>query len=173
MLKHGANVNAHSNDLQTTLMHSTLNAGTRGGAAEVVDSLLRAGADETIVNEDGSRAVDMIGKEVEEQDFLEDVERMRELLANAPADRAWRRRGYLVLCRARSDRLQHGQVIRGTHQNNIPARRTRSRARLARAEGIMGDRAVDESTVGGWAVVVTEIIQLQEEGIFRTIVGYL
>lgn len=37
------------------------------------------------------------------------------LLANAPADKAWRRRGYLVLCRAHPDRLQQNQIINGAN----------------------------------------------------------
>lgn len=35
-----------------------------------------------------------------------DVARVKRLLANAPADRSWRRRGYLTMCRAFRNRLQ-------------------------------------------------------------------
>ncbi|CAB1117378.1 unnamed protein product [Ectocarpus sp. CCAP 1310/34] len=172
LLKHGANVNAQSNSLLTPLMKAGRQAG-RQGAAEVVNSLLRAGADETIANVQGNKAVDMIGEDVEEEDRLtEDVERVRELLANAPADRAWRRRGYLIMCRAQPDRVPERRMTSGTHYTNV-ARRTRSRAKMARARGIAGESTVDESTGGNWAVVVSKVISLQEEGIFRTIVEYL
>ena len=90
--------------------------------------------------------MDMIGLAVEEEDHLvEDVERVRELLANAPADRAWRRRGYLVLCRAHPDRVQQNQVMI-SRTPIIPAlsRRTCSSSVLPRAGGIAGDSGVDE-----------------------------
>ena len=97
---------------------------------------------------------------------------MRELLANAPADRAWRRRGYLILCRAHPDRVQQSQVISDTRHADA-ARRPRRRAKQARERGGAGDGGVDESAGGDWAVVVARALQLQEEGIFRTIVGFV
>lgn len=42
--------------------------------------------------------------------MAEGVDRVRQLLANAPADRAWRRWGYLVLCRARPDVLRRANA---------------------------------------------------------------
>ncbi len=57
----------------------------------MVDVLLRPGADETIVDTFGETAADVVAVQVEEGDRLaDDVERARRLLANAPADRAWR-----------------------------------------------------------------------------------
>ena len=60
---------------------------------------------------------------------------MRKLLTNAPADRAWRRRGFLVLCRAHypGGRVQLGHWSVHDHDNGI-AKRTRSRAGPSRAE---------------------------------------
>ena len=125
LLKHGATVNPQDDNLVTPLTAVADMAGSQG-AAEVVDALLRAGADETIADMFGNKAADMIGKDVEEADRLaEDVERVRELLANAPADRAWRRRGYLVLCRAHPDRVQqHSQASSDTTHHTNVARRT-------------------------------------------------
>ena len=161
LLKHGANVNAQDDCLITPLLFAAAHAGTRG-AAKVVDSLLRAGADETIVSDDGRKPVDAIGVNVAEESRLADeIERVRKLLVNAPADRAWRRRGYLVLCRAHLDRAQQIQ------------------ADISRAEAdgchevVVGGHNVDGIGGGDWAVVVAKMLQLQEEGIFRTIVGYL
>ena len=141
----------------------------------MVDFLLRVGADETIVGENGLKASDLIGAAVEEERRLaEDFERVRKLLANVPADRAWRRRGYLVLfCHAHPDRVQQNRtVISGTHHADT-AWTTGIRAELARAGRGTGDIAVDEGTGGDWAVVVAKALSLQEEGIFQTIVGYL
>lgn len=103
--------------------------------------------------------------------MIEDVERMRELFAKAPADKAWRRRRYLVLCRARTNRLQQNQVPGASHADT--GRRTRSRTRLERAGKVGGDSVADGSTGCGWAVVVTKVLRLQEGGIFRTIMEYL
>ena len=141
----------------------------------MVDYLLRAGADETIVGENGLEASDLIGAAVEEEERLvEDFERVRKPLANAPADRAWRRRGYLLLlCHAYPDRVQQNRtVISGTHHADT-AWTTSIRAELARAGRGTGDIAVGEATGGDWAVVVAKALSLQEEGIFQTIVGYL
>ena len=93
----------------------------------MVDALLRSGADETITDDLARCAMDMIGCRVGEDgntsdDDVSDVEangiggndideinRVRQLLANATADRAWRRRGYLVLCRVHPSRVQLGR----------------------------------------------------------------
>ena len=148
-------------------------AGTQG-AAEVVDALLRAGADETIVDNQGRKASDVVGGEVAEEERLaEDFERVSELLANAPADRAWRRRGYLVLCRAHPHRVQHHSQASNDTDHSDTARRTRSRAKLARAGGVAGGSTVDGRPGVDWDIVMTRVLLLQEEGIFRTIVGYL
>eukprot|EP00903_Cladosiphon_okamuranus_P017409 g16033.t1 len=161
--------------LRTPLMWAAAEAG-RPGAAEVVDSLLRAGADETVVDCEGCTAADVIGTHVqeEEESLTEEFERVRQLLANAPADRVWRRRGYLVLCRAHLSRVQKqlGRVHSDAHGAST-GRRTRRRAGLVRAEGVTVDSRVGQSPDGEWALVMAKVLQLQEEGIFRTIVGYL
>eukprot|EP00752_Nemacystus_decipiens_P016787 g15024.t1 len=175
LLKHGATVNAQVDyDLETPLMYAVMHAGTQQGAYRVVDSLLRAGADETMVDNKGRTAVDSIGFFfVGKEDHLaDDIERVRELLANAPADRVWRRRGYLVLCRAHPERLQQVQATSSDHHADT-ARGSRSCAKVARVGEVGGDSGVDESIGGDWTVVVSKVLLLQEEGIFRTIVGYL
>lgn len=66
-----------------------------------MDLLLRHGADEKAVDNNGHTPADMVEySDVEGKGSLaEGVERVRKLLANAPADCAWRPRGFLVLCR--------------------------------------------------------------------------
>lgn len=171
-------VNSMNNAKHTALHYAACNAGTPG-TAEMVDLLLRSGADETILDENGAKAEGIIGNLVEGlgfQPLTDDVERVRNLLANAPADRAWRRRGYLVLCRVRPDRVQRRQDI-----NNPRAAvgyRTRDNSKLARAGDSSGDESgcggtVEARTGGNWAGVVARVLELREEGIFRKIVGYL
>ncbi|CAM9361966.1 unnamed protein product, partial [Laminaria digitata] len=99
LLRHGAPVQALQGDgvgpCNEQPLHVAARKGGMEGAAEVVDLLLRWGADESELNRGGKTAVQVVGDTA-------DADRVRELLANAPADRAWRRRGLLLLCLARN-----------------------------------------------------------------------
>ncbi len=175
LLRHGAHVNAQDDDLRTPLNSAAAEAGTKG-AAEVVNHLLRSGADETILDVEGKTAAEIVAIAVEEERRLaEDVERVRKLLANASVDRAWRRRGYLVMCRAHPERVQHFQANSSAHAGI--ARRTRHDTELQRSGASSCSDGVgailDEAVAGKWACAVTRVLGLQEEGIFRTIVEYL
>ena len=179
LLKHGAEVNAKKNGQNTPLHDAAFHAGRRG-TAEVVDVLLRRGADETIANADGQTPADIARGRFEDRGGLEeDFERVRMLLANAPADRAWRRRGYLAMCRAHPSRLRRPETNLPEAGRGGP--RFSDRAKLVTAgmssssgggggEGGAGD---DTSTCASWAAVVTRVLGLEEEGLFRAIVEYL
>ncbi|CAB1102040.1 unnamed protein product [Ectocarpus sp. CCAP 1310/34] len=113
LLKHGPHINAQDRCQFTPLRSATAVAGFEGDT-EVVDSLLRSGADETILDSEGRAAVDMISWEVAGLHLSgEQDDRVRDLLVNAQADRAWHRRRYLVLCRTHPDRADSG-VARAT-----------------------------------------------------------
>eukprot|EP00752_Nemacystus_decipiens_P011987 g10627.t1 len=176
LLKHGAHVNTQDN-YQNTALHTAVSYAGTEGAAEVVDLLLRSGADETILNANGKTAADYLAANVYEEDQLaDDVEGVRQLLANAPIDRAWRRRGYLVLCRAHPNRMQQAYASNSACEG--VEGRTRNKAKLRRTQAIGCGGDVGASPVGGrtdvgWAEVTARVVGLQEEGIFRTIVGYL
>ncbi len=142
----------------------------------MVDQLLRSGADETILDEWGETAADAVARDVgEEYRVAEDEERVHKLLADAPADRAWRRRGYLVMCRAHPDRVQHLQENSSTHAS--VARQTRHDGKLQRPGTSScndGKGAIVDGTIAGsWGCAATRVLRLQEEGIFRMILGYL
>ena len=175
LLKHGAEVNAHC-DLGVTPLHTAaLNAGKQG-TAQVVDALLRWGADETVVDQDGVTPADVMGEDVEEANRLvEDVEQVRKLLENAPADRAWRRRGYLAMCRAHPSKLQRNSIA-SPGADGRP--RTHRRVQAARAEENATCETGDGSSESGkndddWMAVLFRLVGLEEEGLFRTVVGYL
>ena len=174
LLKHGTNIFARDNTNATPLFVSAAMAG--GQSAKMVDLLLRCGADEEMVNQDGQAPLDAVGQWYDGPEGDEDAERVRRLLANAPADRAWRRRGYLVLCRSHPDRLRQGQENSGAHV--VLARRTEADGKLAKAEAGGGtsaeqNRTADQEAGGDWDDVVAGLLKLQEEGVFRKIVGYL
>lgn len=141
LLKHGADINAQ-NVREETALHWAAKTAGRQGIAEVVDSLLRSGADEAILNDDDETAaeVELLMSEEEgyeeEERLAEDVERV----LNAPADKAWRRRGYMVLCRAHQDRL-------------------------AGADTTKTEEAVKERATGDWCL---RVLELREEGVGRS-----
>ena len=175
LLKHGSNVNGLDSVRQTPLHYAAENAGKE--VAQVMDALLRAGADENFRDDDGEAAMDAAetaeGFDTEdasaEEGFdFEDFKCVWALLANAPADRALRRRGYLVMCRAHPDRVKQMQG----EEPAAPARRTRCRDKMAKTCGSavpVGGSAGDERMSGDWASVMAR----QEEDVFRTIIGYL
>ena len=65
--------------------------------------LLRWGADETELNNDGVSPAGALEHMPAIQDQLKST---RLLLARAPADRAWRRRGWLVMVRSREEKAK-------------------------------------------------------------------
>lgn len=72
--------------------------------------LLRWSADETNVDDFGLTGCRLVGdairNENERQARARDLQRMRKLLTRTPADRAWHRRGLLLLCRAFLDKAR-------------------------------------------------------------------
>ena len=185
LLRHGARVNSRTSSSwssegsdfygMTPLHFAAMNAG-RQDATGTVDALLRSGADETIKNADGVIAADIIGEWVEGRDRLAGhFERVGKLLANAPADRAWRRRGLFVLCRAHPHRMQVTKKgSQGQHGVVSIAPRGAKLARTAAQGGSESGGSVASGTAGDeWAAVATTVVGLEEDGIFRAIVGYL
>lgn len=190
LLRHGANVNTEDDAKQTALHRAARIAGVHY-TAKLVDLLLRWGADEEMVDEEGQTAADVVGHDSYESQGLvaeEDVERVRKLLANAPADRAWRRRCLLVLCRFHPDKVQLRQMNGPAHAGG-KSPRTRSAAttrvtsetssadfqsnnRRGGGTAVAGNM-LDGRAGGDWASFMARVLGLEEEGIFRLIVGFL
>eukprot|EP00903_Cladosiphon_okamuranus_P005667 g5630.t1 len=102
LLQLRANVNTTDQDGWTPL-HEACSQ----GQADHADLLLGWEADETIVDDSGKTLSHWISDiaNVEDGDRLS-LERLTKLLAHAPQDRAWRRRGFVVMCCAHPDRLR-------------------------------------------------------------------
>ena len=109
LLRAGANVEARSGG------STPLHVACSHSHASVVQLLLYWGADENVTDADDNTPSDVVGShtlsaheelrlpdEVASDKLKEHVEGgIRSMLQSAPADRSWRRRGWLVLCRAR------------------------------------------------------------------------
>ena len=95
LLASGARVDADG------IPRSALHCACMQGHAGCVAELLRGGADETVEDEDGNTPAQVIGTMSESLERADDVALIHGMLRRAPADRAWRRRGWLVLLRNR------------------------------------------------------------------------
>lgn len=145
LLRQGADVNARDSKGETPL-HQVCERARELLSDEAADLLLRWGADETITNKDGCTHVDLV-----KSDASSTGRRLQRVLANAPADRAWRRRGTLVMCRARSDQ-------------------TRSRDGEGRAGKAIARDGADSRRGSG--NVMTRVVGLEDDGIFRYILFF-
>ena len=119
MVKRGADINAVNGFEQTALACAAQNAGLKG-AVDIVQLLLRYVADETKQDKNGRTALDVVGSWIGGGWFArgdnygrthaddrmplgciyDDIDRVRALLHSAPRDRAWRRRGCVVMIRS-------------------------------------------------------------------------
>lgn len=104
-----------------------------------MDLLLRWGADETNVNDDGitpSQLIPDVAQASEQR--RPKLERLTKLLAHALQDRTWRRRGFVAMCRALPDRLRLAAEIpdreTGDIGQRLPEERPSCRARTGQAE---------------------------------------
>lgn len=154
---------------------------------EVVDTLLRWGADETAVNEDDRTPAEALAARIEvkvaagvrDVDQTSEVEsRVFALLARAPADRAWRRRGLLVMCRALPDRVglnRNQSLIGGTGVGQRGGTNTRSEwiANADEASRVVVNEENRCDVADGMEALLTRVLELQEEGVFRAIVVLL
>ncbi|CAN0147435.1 unnamed protein product [Scytosiphon promiscuus] len=181
LLKYGSRPNVKEFFGQTTL-------GFAATCPEMVDLLLRWGADETD-----------LGKWKESPRPSAKEQRVRMLLANASKDRAWRRRGLPVLCRAFPDRclLEQEHQIDGTQARAVwvepvplSRKRQKSTSQWVFAAPCSGRRGLQDlgSSVDGDGgndtrknIAVQEfgtgtaslLVSLREDSVFRQIVEYL
>ena len=182
---------------KTSSGFTPLHIACRMGQADAVDLLLRWGADERVVNEIGVTPSELVppiaGAAQEDRPRLE---RLSKLLANAP-HRAWRRRGFLVMCRAHPDRLRLATEIpaAATEEIERPRQRPGRRARRgqvkvevemggphgggqrrgarssARAERVAGRNGTGGGGFDG--VAAAWLMALTDDDVFRKIVGFL
>ncbi|CAM9865828.1 unnamed protein product [Ectocarpus sp. 4 AP-2014] len=101
LLRHGASLTAQDTDGDTPLNRACY--WQHNGLDATVGPLLRRGADEAAVNNTDETPADLLDY-VDDEDGKRwseaEIERVRLLPTRAPADRAWRRRSWLVMLRS-------------------------------------------------------------------------
>lgn len=148
LLDNGSSINEKGNDGWTPLHLVCKTSTTEEKSAKIADLLLRWGADETATDNDGRTPQDLIDGGKDED------RRLRQVLANAPADRSWRRRGVVVMCRIHADKKLSKDSTR-------------------RAEKVL--RQGKESRPGPAARcnVLWWVVEQEVDSIFRTLVEFL
>ncbi|CAM9898686.1 unnamed protein product [Ascophyllum nodosum] len=153
----GANVNARDKRGRTPL-HEAVKMTGSVPSLMCMKLLLRGGADETLTDNNGEAPSDVLGHETMRLSIFDEytdlyLELTRELLANAPAERAWHRRGLLLFCRAFPERVP--LMTSQHHSRTGVARRTRSQAKR------------------GFHQVLAALVSLTDESIFRMIICFI
>ena len=194
LLKQGANVRARDNSGLTPLHHAC----RQESPDALVDLLIRWGADETAVSNCGVTPADVLADN--RRCSREQVERVRLLLARAPADRAWRRRCWLVVLRSRASKGS-GQSHDGRGSSSSDAAGSNAvdgdgdgEPKRPSASGSDGSQGAehggggqpcgDDGGGGGGggevgadggdlSCLVALLVGLGVEGVFRTVVGFL
>ncbi|CAM9227563.1 unnamed protein product [Ectocarpus fasciculatus] len=191
----------HSRFSSVDTIHALLEGGADVGAEDVyrltplhracsksnaaaVELLLRWGADETIVDEDGETAADVVGTwdhsndddgSIDDEQLKADGQRIRQMLARAPADRSWRRRGWLVLCRSCPTKVQISKdSSNGSNSSNGSSGCRTVKAAKASEEDSGGGGEEDGDDARTYFLrLVDRIVGLQADGVFRKVVGFL
>lgn len=154
-------INEQADEGQTALHH----------ACEVCDEQcvemhLRRGAQENLPDNDGRLASNVVGDLVQvrsdwdigEEVTMEIQQRIRRMLERAPADRAWSRRGWLVLCRSYPNRV-----------NSPYSPRSAKKLTASEASGVQ----CRDNFNGDVRQVVGKVIGLEADDAFRLIVRFL
>lgn len=144
---------------------SPLHTACQRSSDDAVELLLRWGADETLGWEDGSTPADLVGSWDEDED--EDVngqrnatdQRILDMLARAPADRCWRRRGWLLLYRAYPVKLKPAEGSGGTA--------TKVTSASCYGSGGGGGETRDFTDLVG------RVVDMEADEVFRSVVGFL
>ena len=190
LLRSGADLHARDNAGRSPLHQVIVSCGYDvRDVAEVVDLLLRWGADETATVEapgddsedseeeiSGKTAWEMWEFHVEDYRVsAAGAAPVRKLLADAQKDRTWRRRGWLVLVRAFPERVRLKADFRCAAITGR-ARRVRARGPSAAASdggAQAGSAPRCDGPARGLNGLVAGAVTFPEDGVFRNIVEFL
>ncbi|CAN0437460.1 unnamed protein product [Ectocarpus sp. 12 AP-2014] len=169
LLEGGANINARTAGDETPLHVACMRS-----SVSIVELLLRWGADEKLTNIDGDTSADVIGalqqNDLDDKEREAENQRIRRILARAPADRSWRHRGWLVLIRSCPTRVHVANGSSSSNNNNGNS------AKVARVSG-EGSSRDDEETENQMMVDLKDLagrlVGLEADGLFRLVVSFL
>lgn len=179
LLQNKAAVNTRIDSSGDTPLHRAC-CKQRRGLETAVDLLLRWGADETALNNRGRTPEQVLGStRVRNRHCSSDeVERARLLLVRAPADRSWRRRGWLVIFRSHAKKIvaawdtscvTGGGTGNDFHHAAVDQEgKDRKISRNDAVGGVGHDRGD-----AGLSGVVALLVWLEPEAVFRSVIGFL
>ncbi|CAM9824554.1 unnamed protein product [Ectocarpus fasciculatus] len=177
LLEGGADVNAQGENSWTPLHYACYKSN-----AAAVELLLRWGADETIVDGEGESAADEVGTwdpevhsndddgSIDDEQLKANGQRVRQILA---AERVWRRRGWLVVCRSCPAKVQISKDSSSSSSSSSSGCRT-AKAAKAGEEGLGGGgKGNGDKARIDLGRLVEQIVGLQADVVFRMVVGFL
>ncbi|CAM9760384.1 unnamed protein product [Ectocarpus sp. 12 AP-2014] len=172
LLEGGANVNVRDEVNETPLHTACKNSSVTG-----VELLLVWGADEKLTDDNGHTPADVIGDSEKNGNNDEEIEvdnnRVRRMLARAPTDRSWRRRGWLVLSRSCPTRVQ---IVNSSSSGICIGSSKVCTAKVARVSGEDSggdDEEAEDQVMVDWRGLVGRLVGLEADGLFRLVVGFL
>ena len=195
LLQHGAKLSARDSDGDTALHVAC--CFQRKGLDAAVDLLLRWGADETALNNTDKCPADGLDAKpvcIDNPSTRFEIERTRLLLSRAPADRARRCRGWLVVLRSRAGKARAAMSCGGrAGTTNYPSAaggpREGEGGKAVRREGTGsggGDHVVRRQASSGGEYVgdgdgdrgvfsraMKLLVGLEPEDVFRTVLSFL
>lgn len=179
VLDAGANVNARNVEGDTPLHLACMVLDHR-----VAELLLSREADETAVNNDNDTPAgvlrDYLMVEGRGRSNPTLVQKISWMLARAPANRAWRRKSWIVVMRSRFTRQwAAGEGVNselvaetGDALSTVMGKAVRECGQRRRCWGKAGGDAEDGAE-GHWVLWLGWTVEVPEEGIFRNIVGFV
>eukprot|EP00903_Cladosiphon_okamuranus_P008638 g8282.t1 len=166
LLEGGANVNARSVDGCTPLHYACYHS-----SLGVVELLLRWGADEMLADHSERRAGETWWPQYPGVDGYDDEARrkanhegIRRMLARAPADRSWRRRGWLVLARSCPAKMRPSEASNSGGGSGGSG---------GGGDAHGGGNGTEDRSKIDLERLVGGVIALSEEGVFRSVVDFL
>lgn len=181
LLKRDANINAPDNLCEAPLHTIAKQCGEKG-AFDMAELLLKWGINETTRNSFGATAKDLVrflfaSLTYEDDRSTRDADDFVNLLQDSPADRAWRRRSLVVLCRTYPHRLRI-QKDRSQAKYRRASRKAvqgRSRAGIETEPKEGGRDGVEKSEHAPvcFGTVFVGLFALKEDAVFRQIVMFL
>ncbi|CBJ25744.1 ankyrin repeat protein [Ectocarpus siliculosus] len=188
LLRSGADISSADNDgfsaLHLAAAHDQCTSGD-SAMATTMDLLLRWGADENAVDSAGRTPV-TVWRENESMYTLSwaNKQSVKKMFQRAPRDKAWRRRGWLVLCRAFPNRVRLKEDNAGTCPRagrSLRARRvgagsgsgSSSVPPVGEAGGVPVGTLPPEKMAGGLSALVAKVVGLHEDGVFMTIMEFV